>query len=201
MHEQHRSPRFLKRVCTPDELAILGHAADPKAVLWSLFAAKEAAYKLCAKRWPGLPFIPTRFEIEPSFRWIRYASRRLELRLCRALPLIHACVSSAGARPVWAVSSLRTESPSSARELLRDVAARTLGVPVSALSVGRRPLPGSWDGFAPPLLQVFDEPCHDVDVSLSHDGRYVACALVLRSTFSSAERSRIAASTRSPAAI
>ena len=39
----HLSARFVARVCTDVERAALAEAADPKTLLWSFFAAKEAA--------------------------------------------------------------------------------------------------------------------------------------------------------------
>jgi phosphopantetheinyl transferase len=64
-----------------------------------------------------------------------------------------------------------------ARNLLRRTAARALGKREDALLVTRPPVPGSWDGFGPPELSYSGRPL-DVDVSLSHDGHYVACALI-----------------------
>jgi hypothetical protein len=58
------------------------------------------------------------------------------------------------------------------------LAARALvvkGVGLPGATVERVPVPGSWDGFAPPRLWKDGAPV-ELDVSLSHHGRFVACA-------------------------
>ena len=50
----HERSRFVARVCTPDEVARVAASDDPHRVLWTLFAAKEAGFKVVAKLTPGI---------------------------------------------------------------------------------------------------------------------------------------------------
>jgi hypothetical protein len=54
--------RFLHRVFTAGEIARIRAAADPDRMLWMLWAAKEAAFKVARKLRADLPFAPPRFE-------------------------------------------------------------------------------------------------------------------------------------------
>jgi hypothetical protein len=54
--------RFLGRVFTADEAARIRAAADPERMLWMLWSAKEAAFKVVRKLRADLPFAHRRFE-------------------------------------------------------------------------------------------------------------------------------------------
>ena len=56
-----RDERFLDRVFTPEERSLLAGAACPDALLWALWAAKEAAYKAVSRDDPGVCSIPRRY--------------------------------------------------------------------------------------------------------------------------------------------
>jgi phosphopantetheinyl transferase (holo-ACP synthase) len=57
------SARFDQRVFAEDELALLSRSAAKVSLRWTLWAAKEAAYKLIVKRDPGTIFSPVRFRV------------------------------------------------------------------------------------------------------------------------------------------
>ena len=58
-----RDERFLDRVFTPEERSLLAGAACPDALLWALWAAKEAAYKAVSQDDPGVCSIPRRYPV------------------------------------------------------------------------------------------------------------------------------------------
>ena len=58
-----RDERFLDRVFTPEERSLLAGAACPDALLWALWAAKEAAYKAVSRDDPGVCSIPRRYRV------------------------------------------------------------------------------------------------------------------------------------------
>lgn len=58
--------RFLERVFTPEERDLIAGAARPDALLWSLWAAKEAAYKAVSRDNPGVCSIPRRYRVVPG---------------------------------------------------------------------------------------------------------------------------------------
>lgn len=178
----HGNPRFAARVCTPSERALLAAARDSKTLLWTLFAAKEAAYKVVAKLGPAPGFAHRRFEVAADLASVTdlATGRRVWLRVeaDRARGFVHA-VAATG--PEATLVELREVGPDAdhgrlARHALCETVARAVGSSAQAIEVRREPAPGSWDGFGPPFVVQGGRRLPDVDVSLSHDGRFVAFA-------------------------
>lgn len=168
-------PGFDARVFTPKERATLRSSANPGLLRWTLWAAKEAAYKLARKRSPRVVFSPRRFVVtlaEPERAVVRHGDLRLAVRIAEAGHALHALALDAdasGDRLVWAVEPRRRGADPSraARRLAARVLGEELGLPPGAFSFGRR-------GRAPTLAV---EGRHGtLDLSLSHHGRYVAFA-------------------------
>jgi phosphopantetheine--protein transferase-like protein len=169
--------RFVERVFTERERAAIAAAADPTATLWSLFAAKEAGYKVVAKILPGIAFAHRRFEVGPGLSEIWYDDVRLNLWIDMAPDRAHAVACT---RPSAHVSGLAAVAPGAdpsvaARRLLKTAMAARIGCTPDELEIVRDELPGSWDGFGPPRLVFAGRPVA-ADVSLSHDGGFVAFA-------------------------
>jgi phosphopantetheinyl transferase (holo-ACP synthase) len=55
--------RFLKKILTGDEIGLVADADDPDAALWSMWACKEAAYKVIQKMDGGAAFLPRRWSV------------------------------------------------------------------------------------------------------------------------------------------
>jgi len=53
--------RFLQKALTPLEQEAVAGAPDPDLALWSLWAAKEAAYKAVSKSFPEISAAPRRY--------------------------------------------------------------------------------------------------------------------------------------------
>jgi len=176
--ESFARPGYVERVCTPAERRVLEAAEDPERLFWCFFAAKEAAYKLLVKlgEEPGLSH--RRIEVASDLASSRYDDREIALRVGHADDWVHALASIGPAEPRFEVSELGEHARASAagRDLLCRMAAEVLGVTGAELSVERRPSTTSHDGFEPPRLCEKGVPT-GLDVSLSHDGRYVAAAL------------------------
>ena len=58
--------RFVERVFSPAEQALIHRSGRPDVTLWSLWAAKEAVFKIAVKLRPGMSFSPRRFLVEPG---------------------------------------------------------------------------------------------------------------------------------------
>ncbi len=177
-------PRFVRRVCDASEVARVEAVADPATLLWSLFAAKEAAFKAMVKRRPGLVFAHRLFAVAEDLRSVRYERATLRLWVDRGPGWVHA-VAVANTRkdsacPPWRVELLRDGEGASlgVRRLLCEYLAPRLGCAPTALGVVRAEQPGSWSGFGPPRL-LRDGAETDVDISLSHDGRFIAAAALV----------------------
>ncbi len=166
----HLRERFVARVCCESERVMVARAGDPKGVLWSLFAAKEAAFKAISKQGP-LVFAHRRFVVTEDFRSVSYQKHVLWLRVDVEGPCVHAIAWTDDEVPIAGVEMIEpgVDPSAAARALL----IKRLGG--RGLTVERAPLPGSWNGFGPPKL-FRDGLEVKLDISLSHDGRFVGFA-------------------------
>ena len=176
----HLRPRFVERVCAPAERSRLAASGEPRVLLWSLFAAKEAAYKAVLKMRPGLAFSPRLFEVDPGLRRARYRDLEMRLRLKRDPLWVHVVAVCGEGDPGRALAGVeRIPGGRHQSEAVRDLARRGLGehlgLPVERLTVERPRDPGARDGLAPPRLLIDGRPS-GLDVSLSHDGPFAAFA-------------------------
>ncbi len=173
----HENRRFVERVCSEDERARVTTARD----LWSLFAAKEAAYKALVKVGGEPGFGHRSIEVASDLASVTWRGRCLDLTVTGDVDHVHAVAWTEGARPLIrvmrATGAERGESEG-ARALLRELVSTALGCRPEAIEVVRDPSPGSWDGYGPPRVLRDGAPV-DADVSLSHDGPFVAAAAVL----------------------
>jgi len=170
-----RHPRFDRRVFTRDELAALHTSSHERALRWSFWAAKEAAYKLVKKRETRAVFSPVRFAVhllDEQSGDVCWNGSRFALQLCRHGATLHAIVCDAPHRTreiLHGVEELASACDAStvARGLARELVAKRLAWPTSEISFARR-------GRAPVLLHR-GEPS-GVDLSLSHHGLLAAFA-------------------------
>ncbi|MEO7092823.1 MAG: 4'-phosphopantetheinyl transferase superfamily protein, partial [Polyangiales bacterium] len=87
----HQRARFLDRVLHPGERAALAAADSPKVLLWSFFAAKEAAYKIAVKRAATPPVFAHRaFVVSDDLRSVSYAGEVFQLELDAGGRYVHA---------------------------------------------------------------------------------------------------------------
>ena len=204
--EQDR--RFMDRVFTPEERARILDAAAPTIALWKTWAAKEAAYKVACKIREKVVFAHRAFEVEPGAagtlgHWaqVRFEDLDIRVRWETACDYIH-CVGQLVRHP----GGDGAITPRSPRQVLSDIVhhGQTLGGTLMAAEqasvystasararlVARR-LIERWElqgaevlrqwrdwGWSPPVVASQGEPLAGFDVSLSHDGRFVAAAVV-----------------------
>jgi phosphopantetheinyl transferase (holo-ACP synthase) len=189
--EHHRRERFLSRVCAADERTRIEAASD----LWALFAAKEAAYKALVKLGSSPGFAHRDIRVAPNLRTVRWREHELNLRVSSDEQHVHAVAWSAGVRwPITRIACAMSEygvggasrdpwedASGAVRALLRDLLATEIGCAAGELRVVRQPMAGAWDGFGPPRVERQGSAI-DADVTLSHDGRFVAAAALLGET-------------------
>ncbi len=180
----HENDRFVARVCSEDERRRVITARD----LWSLFAAKEAAYKALVKLGESPGFGHRAIRVAPDLGSVTWRDQRLALRVTGDRDHVHAVAWSeetVGAAPIASV--VRAEGPrhgesesesERARAVLCDLLATALGCAPGELAIVRDPSPGAWDGYGPPRVLRGGSPI-DADVSLSHDGAFVAAAALV----------------------
>jgi phosphopantetheinyl transferase (holo-ACP synthase) len=173
--EHHRRERFVSRVCAPEERARVASALD----LWTLFAAKEAAYKALVKLGHSPGFRHREIVVSEDRLAVSWRGRVLAASVTSCDGYVHAIAWSAGAnRPSARVARVRTPEGGAARALLVKLLATATHCEAGDLAVVRDESPGAWDGLGPPRVEHRGTPM-DIDVSLSHDGRFVAAAALL----------------------
>lgn len=175
----HQRRRFVERVCTADEVDRVSCSDDAHLALWSLFAAKEAGFKVVAKLTPGIAFSPRRFQVNAALTQVCHEDVRLRLQVTAQDGWVHAVAVQGESESLWAVERRCAEMGESVavRQLAVRLAAQQLGLPVDAIAVERDEDRRFRDDLAPPRLLHDGRPL-PVDLSLSHDGPWVACALL-----------------------
>jgi phosphopantetheinyl transferase (holo-ACP synthase) len=174
---RHRA-RFIQRVCSEAEQALLAREGASDRLLFSLFAAKEAAYKVVCKLGPAPVFAHRKFVVSDDLTSVTYAGWTLQLDLDVDGERVHAVASTFFPAPKGTVARLLPGADESvaARTLLKGVVGRTFGCAAARLEVVRAPDPARWDGLGPPKVLLGGAPL-PLDVTLSHDGGFVACAI------------------------
>lgn len=177
--------RFCGRVFTAEERDLLAGAARPDALLWALWAAKEAAYKAVSRDDPAVCSIPRQYRVEINgingdsalFITGKVITPRgeLALRILLTADWVHALAAESEAaldRLCGCVEDLDGAGDPSAfvrGGLLREIA-HLLGFAAGDLSVVKDP-----DGPGAPGVLFRGRPLA-TEVSLSHDGRFAAFA-------------------------
>lgn len=173
--EHHRRDRFVSRVCTLEERKRIASSID----LWTLFASKEAAYKALVNLGYSPGFAHRQIVVSSDLRTVRWRAQPLALQVHSEGRYVHAVAwSPASERPRARVACTQAPESQAARALLSELVADVTGCEAAALQVVRDPLQGGWDGFGPPRVEHRGTPL-DASVSLSHDGGFVAAALLV----------------------
>jgi len=196
-------PRFDERVFDASERRAIARDPDPHACRWAHWAAKEAAYKLAKQLDESFVFSPSRLvaqftsvEKPGDGHLFRRGSltlpealatgvRTLELRSDETPERVHVLAAAPGADWDAIVSAIEVigfedEPRFAVRRLARGVIARDLGVDENRVSIGRRGAPRTAGAARIPTVEI-DGTRSTLAVSLSHHGRWVACAIALRS--------------------
>jgi phosphopantetheinyl transferase (holo-ACP synthase) len=190
--------RFRKRVYLPEEEDLILTDKAPDAMLWSLWAGKEAAYKAIQKDQRDISSSPRLYhvqydrteEVEQDVRRLcgSVATPRGNILLETLITVgyVHSIATSfapaSDARIVWQVERLPFETPSPADEsaYVRAIAQRHLAqyLPGSSpMDIEIRRTPGP-HGLGPPLV-FFQGQETAIDISLSHEGAFAAYAFAI----------------------
>ncbi len=165
-------------------------AETPDTMLWNLWAAKEAAYKVVSKSHPVANSIPHRYEAHlESTDFLEAAGRvispygSIEIETSFTDHYIH-CIGISRGKTKWdsVVSkvekvaeglSLHNESEA-IRDLLRRDLSRHLSIYPDHIEILRTKGPL---GLGPPQVYIKGEKS-TIDISMSHDGQFMAYAYV-----------------------
>ena len=180
---------------TPAERARLGEGPLSERVRWSLWAAKESAFKAARKLHPDIPFHPREFAVRlfedarerldhvredlEEFEVVHRVAGRFHVWLDGARDWVHAVAAPAAeamSRPPALVAFLdELEFPDlpDPRERVRELARLAVA---SMMSLDPNQLRVVTDENGIPRLVVEGDDPLPVDLSLSHHGRLVACS-------------------------
>ena len=177
-------PRFTQRVFSEEERARIARSPDPRSTLWTLWAAKESAYKIALKQEPTAVFSPRAFAVgfdgprqgaSGSGR-VRSASPGVCFRTSRGESWVHVVAWSGPTRLAWRGLVCGVHrcpagcDPSRlARSHARTAVARALGIGRDEVRI---------EGDRPPRLGGAGV-LWGADLSLSHHGAYTAFAVWL----------------------
>lgn len=199
---KERDVRFMARVFTPAERARILAAAVPTLALWKTWSAKETAYKVACKIRGRLVFAHRAFEVvmdRPQEGLVRFGDLLVHVRWQLGAGCLH-CLGfhSADAGRVSAVESgfrrIDAEIADLRQALAGTLTAAERGSVHSAASerarllarqilerwgrgaaeIVRRRRPSGWGA---PVVAYNGRRVEGFDVSLSHDGRFVAAAV------------------------
>jgi len=199
--------RFLGRVFTAEERGLIARTAAPDTFLWSLWAAKEAAYKAVSGGDPGgdqlsVCSIPRRYPVhlDAESTGTKAAAAGAEDRLTGRVitprgavvlcitvteDYVHALAAGSDAdfagiiQRVDRMDEVGNPGDPSAfvrGQLLTEIS-RRLDCPLDNLTVRKEP-----SASGPPRVFLRDRPLA-AEISLSHDGRFAAFALLMSVTF------------------
>ena len=189
-----KDERFLRKVFTDSERESIRRDAVPEVVLWSLWACKEAAFKVVRKLDPEAGFVPRRFPVRlilpegslTGIGWVETAFGPIPVRVETGDGFVHS-LARWGGPPGWEgiVCRILATGPPPAvsrfphaarfasmriRKVVRAYLSHRLGCGADRIDIVR---PESKRGLGPPMVFVVGVPVA-IDLSLSHDGKFLA---------------------------
>jgi len=188
---KNRDIRFIERVFTPDEQRKIQKSDEPDIVLWSLWAGKETGYKAMSKTHPAVSSSPGSYAVQlsdtplPESGTVETPCGPVSVRFRVTGEYIH-CIGATTDEGlnsiVWDVQTmLRPEiSPKYQSDFVRNMArgkiSRCLKEDPETIKIIR---PQGHHGLGPPVVYA-GEKRTAIDISMSHDGRFAACAVSRR---------------------
>ena len=174
-------PRFDARVFTPDEREALRGAVSPHVLRWTLWAAKESAYKVAKKLDPAVRFLPRNFEVRRTegASVVVHETGSFDLGLertdewVRAVATITAASAPSTQRLVCTGIERLEVSGADPSRTVRELACAALR---SRMDLPAGQIRIEADRGIP--VAVWRDRRLPVDLSLSHHGRFVAWAWV-----------------------
>ena len=192
--------RFLKKILTDTEIEQLHHCDDPDKALWSFWACKEAAYKVLKKQTSDAAFVPRRWSVHfrspcaqpEDQKPAEFTTGDVLISENKSIPFL---LFSSGAyvhclaadrldvldKANWRIDVLpegdqQSIDPSAfARSCLTRALSVFFGCDPRQIKIFRAQ---DKDGELQPPVVSRDGIQSDIDVSLSHDGQFVAYAFL-----------------------
>jgi 4''-phosphopantetheinyl transferase superfamily. len=183
--EKSRNSRFLKKILTDAEIEFVQNARNSDKALWSHWACKETAFKVIKKICPDTAFLPRRWKVFFKKSQSTYSDGeviipgkdRVYIRFFSNLQYVH-CIGSdsiaALGKLIWSVDVLPEKEVINPSIFVRYCLGQDLAQHISLnfhdIKIKRTRKNGE---LTPPRVYVNGRKT-DIDISLSHDGRFIA---------------------------
>jgi phosphopantetheinyl transferase len=187
-----RDSRFLKKILTAAEIEFVQGAKNSDQALWSFWACKEASYKVIKKKYPDARFLPRRWQVllrqTASSRIggevVIPAKDKVYVRVFFHTDYVH-CIGADDQKAlknvICKVKTLEVKENTEEKDaslFLRQSLAQGLIAHLhlnpSNIKIKREK---EQSGLGPPRLYMGGKKSV-IDISLSHDGRFVAYAFL-----------------------
>lgn len=185
--DRSRDTRYLKKILTDAEIEFVKKAKRTDAALWSFWACKETAYKVTKKSFPDTAFTPRLWQVNFTKNRIKYwesevvipGQNSVFVRLFPGSDYVH-CVGTDNPSMLDRFDSgmeilpgKKTNPSIFVRQCLAQQLAARFSLNFDRIEIRRTIENGE---RLPP--QVFiNGKATNIDISLSHDGRFAAYAM------------------------
>ena len=195
---KNKDEKFIRRVFTDDEKQFIARSDDPDGILWRLWAAKETAYKVISKSNPGISSAPRKYQVCISspmkgctvkgiVKTPDGADGRIQVTIYHYGDVVH-CIGSSLSwdsekQVIHGVDKIDDgyppdygQSSQYVSDLVRHIAGVRIAqhVPCDQKDIHFSKTTSAC-GQAYPIVQIDNQTCQ-IDISFSHDGRFVAYA-------------------------
>jgi phosphopantetheinyl transferase (holo-ACP synthase) len=190
--KKSRDSRYLKKILTNAEIEFVQAAENPARALWSLWACKETAYKVIHKSHAGEPFLPRQWSVQLNHldkifmqgEVIIPGGNTVFVQLYFAENYVH-CIGSDNLpdldKIIWSIAPVpkagaaKNVNPSLfVRECLLRKLAAVYHLDLREMEIRRAKNDRE---LQPPYIYYKDKKA-PFDISLSHDGQFVAYAFI-----------------------
>jgi hypothetical protein len=200
-----QNTRFINRVFTPNEQKLISNASNQDAMLWSLWAGKETAYKVIRKSFPSANSVPRSYRVSLDFAeetdksgelpavdsavtgFVDTPYGKVYIKIFMTSDYVH-CIGTASALKeidslVWHVDRISPDSEALpdyesmfVRKALKNHLADYINQNPEVIEIHREK--GS-NGLEPPFVCINGRKA-GLDISLSHDGMFTAHAFTIQ---------------------
>jgi hypothetical protein len=190
--------KFIQRVLRRDEQEFVFNSECPDSLLWTFWAAKETAYKAISKTYPDVSSAPRRYpvtlhdggDLNSLFGGVDTPKGSVAVNISIYEDYIHCIgITDQGTgldRIVWGAqkidsdkkmetASLSARESAMARRLAKERIAECLNLNLDDIHILRNQFPC---GNGPPFVYIKGKE-GNIDLSLSHDGRFAAFAFLM----------------------
>lgn len=193
--------RFLDKLFTPSEQHLISASDMPDHMIWVLWSIKESAYKVINRSTGIRSYAPLSYKVQLSSALIK--SKMINRENSSGVKFLDSSISALGFKLFaktlvtrsfiyshassefsylkhvkWNIEKTTATKPEQQSHTIRESAkkhiAQTQRIEMSEISISN-------DEGRPPCVQINHKSIDKIDLSLTHDGPYLAYSYILRS--------------------